>query len=484
MRRSLTASLSFVLFLVAFGAPASASTWTVTALPYGSVRSALYGIDCPTVSLCVAVGGNNTVASTTRPTDGAAAWGLVHPGGSFTPPPGEEVVTYAGGQIRGVSCPSSGLCVAAGIEGRILSSADPTGDVTAWNIVPLSGEKEPRVHIFGVSCPLPSLCVAVAYGGKVVWSTNPLGERSAWNVTQLPQPFDLRGVSCPTASFCAAVDNDGNVITSTEPTGGPSAWRSVGTPAGASSLNGISCPSLSLCVTGNAGQIVYSTNPQGGASAWNAIPAGTGIPVEGVSCPSASACAAVDNNADAIVSTAPTGGPSAWWSTNVIPSPVSGNAPPGGNGMFGISCPTTSLCVGAGQSDQLIVSTDPFVADAPKLPAGKKLRRPHVVITGHPAQRLDPRKGGVKVIFRFHAIGKATGFQCKLSGRQFRSCKSPARYRVGKGKNAFRVRALGRGGVKGPPAAFHFRVGHLTERSPVGSCPAGSPEIHACINAR
>lgn len=480
MARSALALFLASLFLAALAGPASASTWSVTTAPHGSVRSALYGVSCPSTSLCVAVGGNNTIAASTDPTGGPQAWNVSHPGGSFEPPPGGRgEQTYGGKQIRGVSCTSAALCVATGLEGLILSATDPTGGTSAWRIVPL-GEGGTNFHLFGISCPTPSLCVAVGYAGKVFTSTDPTGEKAAWALTELPQPFDLRGISCPSASLCVAVGNEGNILTSTDPTGGPTAWQSEGAPAGEKSLNAISCPTTSLCVTGNAGQIIYSTNPTGGA--WRTLAAGTGLQVEGVSCPLASACAAVDDNADVIVSSEPTAGAASWWSKNVIPAEGAAQ----GNGMFAVSCASTSLCAAAGQNDQLITSTNPFAPDAVGIPPSRRSGRPHVVITGHPLQRLDPRKGGVRVTFRFHAVGRAVGFRCRISKRHFRPCQSPEHYRVRRGKHVFRVRAIGPGGVKGPPASFHFRVGRLRQRSPVGSCPPGSTGgiRHPCINAR
>ena len=463
---------------------ASASTWTVAKLDDGPVKASFYGISCPTTSLCVAVGGNGTVAASANPTGGAAAWNVGHSLGSVDDLPFGGG-TYGGGQIRGVSCLPSGFCAAASFEGSVYSSANPLGGASTWKAVPLGEEKEPRVHMGGISCPSPSLCVAVAYGGKVVSSTNPSGGREDWSTTQLAQPYDLRGVACPTVSLCVAVGNEGSILTSTNPTGGPAAWNWAGAPGGDYSLNGVSCPSPSLCVTGNAGQLIVSTNPTGGAGSWSVVSAGSGLPVKGVSCPSISACAAIDNNADVIASTAPTGGQGAWWFKNVLA--YGAEVPGEGNGMFGISCPTESLCVAAGQDHQVISSTDPFVPDAAKIPARGNAKRPRAVITKHPAKRLDHRKGGVKVTFRFRAIGNATGFKCKIDKRRFRTCKSPRRYRAGGGKHVFKVRAVAPGGASGPAAAFHFRVGGLTERAPYGSCPsrpAGMPAGQPCVNAR
>ena len=528
--RMITVALCAALALIG-PAAASAATWSVTTLVDDEVGGALFGISCPTVSLCVATGADSLVATSTNPTGGPSAWRVVHPGGSNeleNVNPGGGGVLYLGDQIRGISCVSVSLCVGVALNDRVFSSTNPAGGDGAWKVVSLSGEKEPHTHMTGVSCPTLSLCVAVAYGGKVVTSTDPAGDASAWTKVDLPFAVDLRGISCPTASFCAAVDNEGRIVTSTNPLGGPGAWKLVGAPAGAGSLNGISCSSPDFCVTANADQFITSTNPTGGVAAWRAVSAGTGLPVKGVSCPAVSACAAVDNNSDALTSSDPTS--ANWAFTNVIPAPLSAKGS-GQNGMFGISCPSASLCVAAGASEQIISSTDPFAPD-PVEAVSRDSGRLGVVITRHPAKRVTPRKRGNTVSFRFHAVGgRATRFACKLSGRgvhrlkrqrrkagqpkslphrafaqaspsrlrlrrnhhrraRFSSCRSPVRYRVGRGSHVFRVRAFTRGGRRSRPATFHFRVSHLSEEPPTGSCPATTstrllpPGSHPCINAR
>lgn len=472
-KRTVVSFIAVAALCAGLAAPAPASTWTVRQLDDGPVLAVLWGVSCPTESLCVAVGTNSTVATSTNPAGPASAWKAVHPEGYFEPPPPPpglpqpSQTRYPGHAIRGISCPSVELCVATGHQGNILVSTDPTGPVSAWRIVELGLE---ATRMNAISCPSPSLCVAVAYNSKVIVSTDPLGDASAWTISSLATRLDLLGVSCPSPSLCVAVDNEGRIVTSTDPTKGAAGWRLVGTPGGSSSLNGISCPAISLCVTGNAGQIVTSTDAGGGLGAWRAAAAGTGLPVKGVSCPAIDACAAVDNNADVLVSTDPTGGAGAWSFENVLPPPSTPDGAP--NGMFGISCPSRSLCVAVGQDRQVIASTNPFERETAKV-AIRGSKRPGVRIVRHPAKRLDPQKGGRKVAFGFRAIGKASRFKCKLDKRRFRPCKSPARYRVGGGKHVFRVFAIGSTGLRGPRASFHFRVGGVTERPPVGTCKPG-----------
>lgn len=484
-RRGIIGLLGGLALSGGLAASAPASTWTVTRLADGPTTALLWGVSCPSESLCVAVGTNGTVATSIDPSGPASAWKAVHPEGYYRPelPPGMPSggeTGYRGNAIRGVSCPSEELCVAAGPQGNILVSTDPTGPASAWRIVELGLE---ATRMNAISCPTPELCVAVAYNGKVVSSTEPTGDASAWTIAQLDAPRDMLGVACASVSLCVAVGNEGNVAVSTDPSGGASAWRLVGAPAGPDSLSGISCPAPSLCVTANAGQIITSTEPIGGLGAWNAVAAGTGLPVKGISCPAVTACAAVDSNADVLISTDPTGGAGAWSFENVIPAPTTPEGAP--NGMFGISCASRLLCVAVGQDSQIIASTNPFERPEARIPI-RGAKRPRVRIASHPPKRLDPRKGGRRVAFGFRAIGTASRFKCKLDKRRFRPCESPARFRVGGGKHVFRVFAIGPTGLRGPRASFHFRVGGLLEPPPTGTCKPGqeSGRGRSCIPLR
>lgn len=484
-RGRLTCLLSATaLGLLCFCGSAAASTWDVAQLNAGGTRAHLYGMACPSLTTCVAVGGNGTIATSADPTGGAGAWTVIRPAGDGHEEEFKPGSSFGGAQLKDVDCPSSGLCVAASFDGRIYSSTDPTGGAPYWKAIELTPPKTPRIHMLGISCPSPTFCAAAAYGGKIVYSTDPTGEAGDWHLLQLSEPHDFRAISCASPSLCVAVDLEGEIVATTDPTAGPAAWSTIGAPGGPERLSAIDCPSESLCVTGNAGQILTSTAPASGAGSWKAVSAGTGIPITGISCPTTTTCAAVDQNADVLVSDEPLGGAGAWSFKNVISFAAGSEGDIDGNGMFGFSCFSSGLCAGAGSNYQVITSTDPFAPDPIKA-GGKRGKGPRVLITFHPAKRISPRKGGVEVTFRFRAIGRAAGFRCKTGGRLYRPCRSPFRYRTGGGAHRFKVRALGVGGQKGPPAAFHFRIGALLEPAPAGSCRAGpSPPARGCVNAR
>jgi len=456
-RLLMAGALVSALLLLAGASRAAASEWQVAQFPEGSETGLFLDVDCPSPSLCVAVGSNDAVASSTDPTAGIGAWrigNLQEPGSYSELPPGTTgTALLPGAQIRGVSCPSATFCVAVTRLGGIFTTTNPDGGVAAWHGFQLQ-ESGPRTHLYGVSCPSPSLCVAVGLGGKVVTSTDPAGGPGAWSVAQLPEPLELQDVSCASPTLCVAVaiegDLGGQIVTSSNPTGGAAAWTTMRDPR-FGSLMGVSCPASSLCVTGNDHAVLSATDPAAGAAAWKEAAGVTPLQLTAFDCATPSACAAVNNNFDVIASTNPGGPPSDWTLTNVVPYT-------GPNGGFGISCPTVTLCVAVGTHYLIATSTDPF-GDAPAGPQKKgAVRRPTVKLTHHPRRRIRTAKKRIAVHFGFREIGAQVGFLCKLDKQKFRRCSSPRTYRVGLGRHAFRVKANDPGGHDQTVTAFRFRV--------------------------
>jgi hypothetical protein len=470
-RRPLLALLLALALTPAVASQATAATWTDRQLPGEAATMVLFGISCPSTSLCVAVGSGNTIAASTNPTGGPASWGVANVGSGSNGQPNQR-------EIRGVSCPSTQLCVAVSFEGLIYTSTNPTGNAAAWAVTDLDGPG-PSTHLYGVSCPSPSFCAAAAGGGKIVTSTNPTGGAAAWSTTQLEGPLELRGISCPSPALCVAVGDDGDgirpkdtdngqVISSTNPLGG--VWQRGAMPGAQGTLYGVSCPSPALCVSGNRiGNLLVSTAPTGPASAWTAVDGGGTVQITDTDCVSPSLCVAVDNNSDVLTSTDPTGGAAAWTFTNLVPFPgVDGTA---ANALWGVACPAVSLCAIAGAAGQIFTSEDPFAASpVPPVKKDKKQRkRPRVTIASHPNPGTELRGRKLTARFRFFARHhvKVRGFACKIDKRPLKRCRSPKGYRVGFGKHVFRVRAIGRTGLKGPPAVARFKVCHP---SPVPEC--------------
>jgi hypothetical protein len=435
----------------------------------------LLGASCPSTQLCVVVGELDSIVSSTNPTGGPSAWRMARPTGEAETDCHESWVPHCpdpkGRRIRGVSCPSAGLCVAVTGEGYVYSSTNPTGSGNAWRVADIDGDGR-DTHLLGVSCPTASLCVAVSgeryTSGKVLTSTNPTGPASAWKVTQLDETLDLRGVSCGTPTLCVAVAEQGRLLVSTDPTGGASAWRELGTPGGPGDLQGVSCAATVLCVAGNAGgNLLSSANPTA-ASTWEEADGGSSVQVTGVSCLPSKQCLAVDNNGDALASNDPTDGRGSWSLSKLIPytQPASELKEPL-NGLFGVSCVSSSFCAIAGADGQIFTSANPFAVskDPPKNSSRRKKhgpKRPKTTIAKVLFPNMNEVRNHRRVRFgaRFFANGPVRRFECKVTHHRFRPCRSPFHFKVGSsGVFELRIRAVGRTGLRGPVAIQRLWTG-------------------------
>lgn len=342
------------------GVAGAASPWQLAQLPAKVLeggyhdQAMLSGVDCPTEKLCIAVGSFGTIATSTSPASGISAWKVAYP-----TVPGK-------GADTDVSCASEQLCVVVGFEGGVLVSTDPTGGAGAWSMTNVNLAHDNAIHLTGVSCPSTSLCVAVnganpgGPAGKVLTTTDPTSGR--WQVAQLDSSLHFTGVSCSSPTMCVAVARGGKIAMSSDPTGGAAAWSVIEAPGGAGDLEGIDCVPT-LCAAGNAtGNILTSTDPTGGAP-WSEAKAGIAALVTGVSCPTTSACLGVDNNGSVFTSTDPTAGPGAWHAENLVPFEASESE---GqfvhNALFAASCASTALCALVGSDSRIFTSTTPFAA--------------------------------------------------------------------------------------------------------------------------
>jgi hypothetical protein len=454
----------------------AASPWQLTQLPAKVLeggyhdQAMLSGVDCPTESLCVAVGSFGTIATSTSPASGASAWKVAYPTA-----PGK-------GANTDVSCASEQLCVVVGFEGGVLVSTDPTGGAAAWSMTNVNLAHDNAIHLTGVSCPSTTLCVAVnganpgGPAGKILTTTEPTAGQ--WQVAQLDDSLHFTGVSCASPTACVAVARGGKIAVSSDPTGGPAAWSVIDAPGGAGDLEGIDCIPA-LCAAGNAtGQIITSTDPTGGAP-WREAKAGTAALVTGVSCPTATDCVGVDNNGSVFTSNDPTGGSGAWNAENLVPFEASESE---GqfvhNALFGASCASTSLCALVGSDSRIFISTTPFATapgtggggsggKAPPVDHAPARPKAFLVFAENFWRITATRHRRVRTRFHFYSPTATKGFECKRDRGRWRRCRSPLRYWVDIGHHALRVRAIGPTGLRGPVAVLHFRVVRRREAAAV-----------------
>jgi hypothetical protein len=142
VRAALLGALLALCALAVDAPPASALQWNLTQLPEES--TALYGASCPSPALCVVVGSNGTLATSGNPTGGAGTWSVTHFDGAEEVHLGDPNSYYAGGQVRGVSCPTTEFCAAMSRQGYIYASTNPAGGAPAWSAIALQPEKKSR----------------------------------------------------------------------------------------------------------------------------------------------------------------------------------------------------------------------------------------------------------------------------------------------------------------------------------------------------
>lgn len=289
------------------GTPPSpaATSWTRATMiqpTSASEEISVYGISCPTDSLCTAVD-ENGAAHTWH----AGRWSAT------TPVP-------AGGSLTAVSCPTATECVAVSSSGN-----SAIYDGRSWSRAPAVGP----AASYRISCPTTDFCAAVGDSGRPggpnavatfdgdSWSTEMLSSAEVSD-----RLFD---VSCPTSSFCVAIDLDGSSLTYDG-----RRWSLHRAPA-LQGTTSVSCPVKSFCMA--VGPSAYSTFDGKGWSEPKSIPDNPSAFVPDVSCATPHSCTVVGLN-----------GESVQWRSGAWSIPTSVFT-----GEFlatvAISCPTPQFCM-------------------------------------------------------------------------------------------------------------------------------------------
>jgi DNA-binding beta-propeller fold protein YncE len=129
------------------------------------------------------------------------------------------------------------------------------------------------------------------------------------------------------------------------------------------------------------------------------------------------------------------------------------------------SCPSPTTTGALADGEHNLAVRAVTGGDTDRTPARRAFRvdatGPSVTIVKAPKarRRITKRKvKRVKVRFAFTASEAGAAFQCKLDKRPFASCSSPKRFKVGRGKHRFAVRATDSLGNTGAPAKRTFRI--------------------------
>jgi hypothetical protein len=303
-------------------------------------------------------------------------------------------------QLTSVSCPSSSLCLAVGIDDNYPSGFGQSWNGSEWKAEPALAYSATSFR--GISCPTTSFCLGV--GGQVEGGSTASGEAwysfgGSWSPEEQSLPIPegstwsvLKGVSCTSETACTAVGSyvkEGNTRTLALRWNG-SEWSVQTTPnpeTGEAQLNSVSCASSTFCMaTGwNEGE-PFAEHWNG--STWSIVSVPTPSPsvqtgLNSVSCTSSTNCTAVG-------SYTPSSGANAktlierWNGTSwsIVGSPnASGEYR---NMLTSVSCTSSNACIAVGryvtpgsetESKTLIESwngTEWTIQTSPN-PEGKKL---------------------------------------------------------------------------------------------------------------
>jgi hypothetical protein len=347
--------------------------WAIQAIPSpaGAISAYLFGVSCTAPDACTAAGDSEQPGGVFSPL--AERWDGTNWAIQATPTPAPTGLSSG---FFAVSCTAPAACTATGgytaSNGDILTLAE-SWDGTAWMVQATPSPAGAFVAVLvGVSCTTSGGCVAAGYneGGSVsLYAT--LAESwngTAWTIQAMPAfPKDtapsLSAVSCTSPSNCVAVGSNAGhskLLTLAESWNG-TAWRVDHTPHRGTNqmLSGVSCPGAQACIAAGSG-FVSGYLPL--ADAWNgtawraqAIPApggsfGSGL--RAVSCPAADACVAVGTSfVEATSFSRPNRSPALaeYWNGHrwrILAAPVSGRAQFAV--LTGVWCTSPRACTAVG----------------------------------------------------------------------------------------------------------------------------------------
>ena len=388
----------------------SSGTWSGTEAPLPASPPAdpdisVQSISCTSATWCVAVGFTE---------DGAAhGWGLIETLslGTWTatvaPEPANGGTTL--GYLESVSCPSTGSCVAVGAYadtsgysfGLIETLSGGTWTATQAPEPANAGTEatySQTANLRSVSCPSTGSCVAVGLyydsSTRIAGLVDTLSS-GTWAATEIVQPanggtdaaLDLYDpvavVTCPAAGSCVAggtyEDNSGLHFHGLLDTLSSGTWTAVAAPlpangaatssSSAISVTSVVCQAVGSCVA--VGDYPDASSYQWGlidklsSGTWTATeapePAGAGTDagasqsatLSSVSCPAAGTCVAVGSYEDSSKETwglvvTLSGGS---WTAAQAAEPANAGTDGAGTqsaALDGVGCPSTSWCVVAG----------------------------------------------------------------------------------------------------------------------------------------
>jgi hypothetical protein len=249
--------------------PDSTATWNGTSWSARAVLvtypELLDNLSCSAANACHLLDLENNIWTTTN----GRSW-VKGPNDGFVPS------TPNLSPVRGLSCPSAGLCTAVGTVDLTWPGQDAkTFNGTAWSATKIADPYDDGWLIY-VSCASISFCAAVDRYGYAIMKNG-----STWSYPQqiAPEPEgalrrQMYGVACPVVGWCIAVDSAGYSYTFNGST-----WSApvlVGQKPGA--LSWLHCASRTLCTAQRTNTQAFTYN----GTSWKSgpkLPTGGGAPL-------------------------------------------------------------------------------------------------------------------------------------------------------------------------------------------------------------
>lgn len=351
---------SAMLFLAAPAGAARPSTVPHITYPY-IIGETFTGDSCPSTTWCTAIGTNRykklVLNASVSEILQSGTWTAMSPPAPKT----NNILVYTNGE----SCATSSACVWVGKHynpGKPPAQIAEWWNGTVWKIVSASGPTGSTAsRLIDVSCPAASFCMAVGdakIGSHAQATVYTWVNHTAWKQISVPAPAGARsatldGVSCAAATDCMAVGDYVNASGTTLPyavgwhTGTwqpPSSMPGVGGLSN-DQLKGVSCPSATECLAvGIAGTTVqHAFAEELATGSWSVVltgPAATGL--YGASCPTTSMCAVGGFSGGAPLV-------ESWNGSSFSDLGVTRTGSPTPNDVImHVSCPTTTKCEAVG----------------------------------------------------------------------------------------------------------------------------------------
>lgn len=301
------------------------------------------GLLCASSAVCMGWSNGNSLAHTgtvvALTKDGGVNW--------------SSVTGLSDISILSATCNTGSTCELVGSDavGVVVLGSSNGGESWRQQTLPAG-----VLGITGMSCSSVTDCVIAAHSdrGGSAYSTPNGG--FGWREDSVPAgTSDLTGISCPTATFCAA-PADG-ILTSTD---AGAVWTLTRYPLGTNQLEGVSCETSSWCVlVGGRSRSLISEQGSDQADSvvlvWRngrlrraSLPAGITSQLVAVSCASGGTCVAVGGVSGEFGPTFP-GFAVVMWSRNGGLTWSRATIPASTIALTSVSCPTSKVCVAAGQ---------------------------------------------------------------------------------------------------------------------------------------